>query len=76
MTKPSERPILEAILETSEVVADIVTDDQVLSGIPVIGTAFKVLKAVNAIRDRVFAAKLLKPTLMNPGESARRCFWY
>nr|VFK37075.1 MAG: hypothetical protein BECKSD772F_GA0070984_10102 [Candidatus Kentron sp. SD]VFK48966.1 MAG: hypothetical protein BECKSD772E_GA0070983_11521 [Candidatus Kentron sp. SD] len=58
MTKPNEHSILEAALETSEVGADILTDDQVLSGIPVFGTVFNSLKTTNTIRDRIFAAKL------------------
>ena len=59
MSQQNDRSVLEAFLETSEVVADILTDDQVLSGIPIIGTAFKALKAVDSVRERAFAAKLL-----------------
>lgn len=58
MRASTERPILEAALETTEVVADAIAHGDVLSEIPVIGTAFKICRAVDAVRDRAFAAKL------------------
>lgn len=60
MTKSSDRPLLEAVLENSEVVADTFVSEEVLKDIPFVGTAVKLCKAANTIRDRVFAAKLQK----------------
>jgi hypothetical protein len=53
-----ERPLLEAALENAEVIVDALSDDGVLKEIPVIGTAVKVCKAIDTIRDRLFVAKL------------------
>lgn len=57
----AKRPsLLEAILESPEVVIDVLSNDQVLSEIPVLGTAFKICKAVDDVRNRAFAAKLAR----------------
>jgi len=59
--KPSNsknRPILEAVLESSEVVADILMKGDFIAEIPIIGTAFKICKAADSVRDRAFKAKL------------------
>lgn len=56
----SERPVLKASLEGAEVLADIALGGDVLAGVPIIGTAFNILKAADSIRDRAFAAKLRK----------------
>ncbi len=53
-----DRPVLEAILETSEVVADTVMKGDFIAEIPIIGTAFKICKAADSIRERAFATKL------------------
>lgn len=58
MPNKKERHVLEAALETGEVIADVVMRGDVIAEVPVIGTAFKVLKAIDSIRDRAFAAKL------------------
>lgn len=60
MPERKERTILEAFLETSEVIVDALTDDNVLAGVPVIGSAFKIARAADSIRDRAFAAKLAR----------------
>lgn len=60
MSNPKDRPILEAVLESGEVVADALMRGDILADIPVIGTAFKLCKAGDSIRDRAFAAKLMK----------------
>ena len=52
-------PIIEASLENSEAIIDVLTDNEILKSIPVVGTAIKVLKGAGEIRDRLFAAKLL-----------------
>ena len=54
----ADRPILEAALESSEVAVDLLTDDAVVGSIPVIGSAFKLCKAADAIRDKLLVAKL------------------
>ncbi len=56
----SDRSVLKASLEGAEVLADIALGGNVLAGVPIIGTAFNLLKAVDNIRDRAFAAKLYK----------------
>ena len=58
MPKPKERHLLEAVLANIEVAADAITSNEAVAAIPVIGTAFKVCKALDDIRSRAFAAKL------------------
>ncbi|MEW6353968.1 MAG: hypothetical protein AB1469_06710 [Pseudomonadota bacterium] len=58
MTSPKDRPIVEAALESGEVVTDILMHGDVLAEVPLIGTAIKICKAADAIRDRAFAIKL------------------
>lgn len=53
-----DRPLLEAALESSEIVADMLMKGDVIAEIPFIGTAFKICKATDSIRDRIFATKL------------------
>lgn len=60
MDKQKDRPFLEATLETSEAVIDALTDDKMLAEIPVIGTAIKVCKAIDDLRNRAFIAKLAR----------------
>lgn len=60
MLDKKDRPILEAVLENAEVIADLLTDDNVLAGIPIIGSAIKICKASDAIKDRLFTLKLIK----------------
>jgi len=56
----NDRPIVEAALESGEVVTDILMRGDALAEIPVIGTAIKICKAADAFRDRAFAIKLSK----------------
>jgi hypothetical protein len=62
MTEPGnsakEHPLLEAFLENVEAGVDLITASDVLAAVPVVGTAFKVLRGVNDIRARAFMAKL------------------
>jgi len=55
-----DRPVAEAALESSEVIADVLMRGEVLAEIPFIGTAIKICKAADSIRDRAFAIKLIK----------------
>ena len=58
MPRPKERNLLEAALLNIEVVVDAATTNDAIASIPVIGTAFKVCKAIDDIRARALAAKL------------------
>lgn len=60
MQQSKSRPLLEAFLETSEVMADVLVQDKVLAEIPVVGTALKVCKAYDDLRNRAFVAKLTR----------------
>lgn len=55
-----DRPVAEAALESGEVITDILMRGDILAEIPLIGTAIKICKAADSIRDRIFAAKLSK----------------
>lgn len=55
---PKNRTIVEATLESGEVITDILMRGEVLAEIPLIGTAIKICKAADTIRDRAFAIKL------------------
>ena len=58
MPRPKERNLLEAALLNIEVVVDAATTSEAIASIPVIGTAFKVCKAIDDIRARALAVKL------------------
>lgn len=58
MKEQNERPLLEASLENAEAIIDTLSSDNVLSEIPVVGTAIKICKSADSIRNRVFTAKL------------------
>jgi hypothetical protein len=60
MHKPfsTDRPVAEAILESGEVTIDVLMQGDALAEIPFIGTAIKICKAIDNIRDRAFAAKI------------------
>lgn len=58
MTTSSDHPVVEAALESAEVVTDILTRSEVLAEVPFVGLAIKFCKAADSIRNRAFAAKL------------------
>jgi hypothetical protein len=58
MKKTTERPLLEAALENAEAIVDALSSDSVLTEIPVVGTALKICRAADSVRNRVFTAKL------------------
>jgi len=60
MAERKERHFLEAFLEGGEAVVDLLTDNEAVKAVPVIGTAIKVLKGLDDARDRALAAKLEK----------------
>jgi hypothetical protein len=53
-----DRPVVEAALESGEVITDILMRGDILAEIPFIGTAIKICQAADSIRDRAFAIKL------------------
>ncbi len=56
----NEHPVIEATLEISESVLDTLIDNEILQSIPVVGSSLKLIKGAGQIRDRLFAAKLLR----------------
>jgi len=52
--------LLEAALENAEAVVDTLVDSEVLSSLPVVGTAVKMCQAFDHIRNRILAAKLYR----------------
>jgi hypothetical protein len=58
VNKNSDRPFLEAVLENSEAAFDLLTDNEAVKAIPVVGTAFKLCKGLDDLRSRALAAKL------------------
>lgn len=59
MTQKKERPVLQAVLEGGEAAAHALAKGDVLAEFPVIGSAFKVAKAIDSVRDRLLEAKIL-----------------
>jgi hypothetical protein len=60
MTKKNDRHFLEAALQNIEAAIDTAVQNDAIAAIPVVGTAFKVLRGIDEFRSRVFAAKLAK----------------
>lgn len=60
MLRSKVRPELEATLEGAEVIADVIMRGELLAEMPIIGTAIKICRAGDSIRDRAFAAKLFR----------------
>ena len=71
MGEKKERNFLEAFLEGGEAALDLLTDNEAVKAVPVVGTAIKVLKGFDDVRDRALAAKLEKfvqdPSLQSDG---------
>jgi hypothetical protein len=58
MTAKKDRPFLEALLTNVEAAVDLATDNEAVKAVPVIGTAFKLLKGLDEVRSKALAAKL------------------
>ena len=58
--KSNDKNFLEAALESSEVFADILIDNDALASFPVIGVAFKVAKGIDDIRSRILIHKIAR----------------
>jgi hypothetical protein len=56
----ADRPLTELLLESGEFIVDQLIENPIAKEIPVVGTALKVCKAVDDIRNRMFLAKLIK----------------
>jgi hypothetical protein len=56
--KSKDRPGLEAIFESAEAVVDVAMEGDLLASIPIVGLAFKFVKAADSLRDRALAEKL------------------
>lgn len=54
-----ERPVLDLATSTVETVADILMKDELFAAVPIFSTAFKAMKAVDSLKDRLFVAKLV-----------------
>jgi hypothetical protein len=59
MPAAKDRPVLDLALSAGEVVGDFLSEDGLISGIPIISTAFKTVKALDSFRDRLFMARLI-----------------
>jgi len=59
MRRSNSHPLADALLSGTEVLVDVLTDDKVVSSIPIVGTALKACVALDTVRDRIFATKLL-----------------
>jgi hypothetical protein len=60
LTAPAkERPVLDLVASGGEAVSDILMKDELFAAVPVFSTAFKAMKALDSMRDRMFAAKLV-----------------
>lgn len=73
--KPGERNFLEAALQNVEAFVDTVTENEAVKAVPILGTALKVCKGVDDLRNRALAAKiykfLMEPALQSPHGKAR-----
>lgn len=58
--KTNDRSVLEATLESGEVVLDVFLNGEVLADIPFIGTAIKICRANDTMRQGIYAAKLAR----------------
>jgi hypothetical protein len=71
---PWHLPIIQLSAEAAEIVADVISSETV-AAIPVVGTAFSVVRAMDAIRERILQQKLLaflkEPSLAKAAEARR-----
>jgi hypothetical protein len=60
MSQRRDRNFLEAFLQGAEAGLDLATDNEAVKAVPVVGTAFRLLKGLDDLRDRALQAKLMK----------------
>jgi hypothetical protein len=58
MSKANDRPLLEAVMEGAEAAYDLAVDNEAVKAVPIVGTAFKILKGLDDFRSRVLQKKL------------------
>lgn len=75
MAQKNDRNFLEALLEGAEAAVDFATKSEAIKSVPVVGTAFKMLRGFDDLRSRVLMGKLYKfldePTLRQALEAQR-----
>lgn len=60
MPRRDSSALIEAGLETSEVIVDVLSEGAIWADIPIIGTALKLCRAADEVRQAIFAAKLAR----------------
>lgn len=60
MTEKAPRSILEAFMEGAEAALDLIVESDAIKAVPVVGTAFKLLKGLDDLRSRSLMGKLYK----------------
>jgi len=75
MTGRSDRNILEAFMEGAESAIDLAVESEAVKAVPIVGTAFKLLKGLDDLRSRVLMGKLQKflsePALREAADAKR-----
>ena len=70
MQRKSGHHLVEAFLQNVEAAADLLTDNEAIKAIPVVGTAVKLCQGLDDVRAKVLAAKLeafiSEPHLQSP----------
>ncbi|MFN7156106.1 MAG: hypothetical protein ACK4OE_20750 [Acidovorax sp.] len=73
--RPADRNFLEAALDNVEVLLDAATENEAVKSIPILGTAIKLCKGYDDLRNKAFAAKVYKfvmePSLQSAQSKAR-----
>lgn len=73
--RPADRNFLEAALDNVEVLLDAATENEAVKAIPILGTAIKLCKGYDDLRNKAFAAKIYKfvtePSLQSAQSKAR-----
>ena len=73
--RPADRNFLEAALDNVEVLLDAATENEAVKAIPILGTAIKLCKGYDDLRNKAFAAKVyqfvMEPSLQSAQSKAR-----
>lgn len=60
MNRTDNLALKEAGFETTEVIVDVLSDGAIWADVPVVGTAFKLCRAADSVKQSLFAAKLAR----------------
>ncbi|MES2321043.1 MAG: hypothetical protein V4633_02145 [Pseudomonadota bacterium] len=60
MNRTDSLALREAGLETAEVIVDVLSDGAIWADVPVVGTAVKLCRAADSVKQSLFAAKLAR----------------